>query len=164
MFVCLFVRLLLCVLVFVCLCVYFFVFISLCFIVCLFLCLFSSYFVRILNGIVNNPDMINTSFVLISLSGCGFIWWTSLARLCSQALTSTYMLISYSLTGVFKTTQPPQTKFTACNLKWTSVNQTRSQHFECSVQKICLSDQLQLSQLLQMRVLDAVGLRLNISK
>jgi len=31
----------------------------------------------------------------------------------------------WSITGVFKTTQPPQTKFTACCLQWTAVNPTK---------------------------------------
>jgi len=34
-----------------------------------------------------------------------------------------------------------QTKFSACNLQWTSVNQTQSQHFDCFIQTNCLSDQ-----------------------
>jgi len=52
---------------------------------------------------------------------------------------SCHILISsqLSITGVFKTTQPPQTKFTAWKLQWTAVNQTRSQHFECFIQKNC---------------------------
>jgi len=46
-----------------------------------------------------------------------------------------------TVTGVFKTTQPPQSKFTACNLQWAAVNQTESLYFECFIQRNCLSDQ-----------------------
>jgi len=61
---------------------------------------------------------------------------------------------------VFKTMQPPQTKFTECNLQYTAVNKHDPNILRVLFRKIVF--QINLNQ--SVRVLEDIGLRLNVSK